>query len=233
MKSLVLALILSAHIVLAADSTQLRPALIGSSADAIINRIDTKGLIAKGQGDAIMQFCAAVNHEGAVVWSTVFGASENAKLFENEVRRVVATGRMIPAMREGKPVSVLFYGTVTFRVVDGKSRLRIFANQEAPEIEKESDFISPQPCLAGDVFVGFRYPNAATEIPLDAVVRISLKVDEKGVVHEAAVVEERPPLLGFGDAAMLQFGKATFIPAYRGGKPTACEFTISALYQPD
>ena len=37
-----------------------------------------------------------------------------------------------------------FFGTLTFSVMDGKPHLRIFANQELSELQKETDFIAPQ-----------------------------------------------------------------------------------------
>ncbi|MDQ2867987.1 MAG: hypothetical protein M3R59_06185 [Verrucomicrobiota bacterium] len=221
-----------ARVAFAQDDPTLRPALIGSAPSSIINTIDTKALLARGQKDGVVQFCAAVDRQGAVVWSTIFGASQGSQALETEVRIKVGTGHMIPAIRKGEPISVLFYGTVTFRVIDGKTRLRIFANQEPAELDKESDFIAPQACLNGDVFVGFQYPDNQTTVPVEALVRLALKVDAQGNVREASVASEKPPLLGFGDAAIIQFGKAPFIPAFRNGKPVVCEFILPLVYQP-
>jgi hypothetical protein len=44
------------------------------------------------------------------------------------------------------------------------------------------------------------------------------------------VLKEDPPLLGFGDAARTDFANAKFIPAFRDGKPGACEVVLPVYY---
>jgi hypothetical protein len=51
-------------------------------------------------------------------------------------------------------------------------------------------------------------------------------------LQEEKVTKESPPLLGFGDAALDDFANAKFIPAFRDGKPVACEITLPLYYKP-
>src|SRR5438093_1127110 len=56
----------------AEDLPMYRPALIGKSPEAIINRIDEKLLLRAGQKDAAVMFCAAVEKTGEVKWSATY-----------------------------------------------------------------------------------------------------------------------------------------------------------------
>jgi TonB family protein len=130
-------------------------------------------------------------------------------------------------------VDAIFYGTVTFRVANGKPRLRIFSNQEADELEKEHDFIGPQPFFGGGSgFTGFHYPPPdAARVVVDGLVQLKMKIDANGNLQEINVVSEEPPFLGFGDAALADFRNAKFIPAYRDGKQVACDVTLPVFYK--
>jgi hypothetical protein len=46
------------------------------------------------------------------------------------------------------------------------------------------------------------------------------------------VVSEYPPLVGFQRAAAEDFRVATFIPAFRDGKPVECSITLPVYYEP-
>jgi TonB family protein len=130
-------------------------------------------------------------------------------------------------------VHVLFYGTVTFSVVNGKPRLRIFANQEAVELKKESDFVGPQPFVGRDSkFEGLHYPNDVVRAPISGLVELGMKVDADGNLKELRVVSEEPPLLGFRRAAAEDFRVARFIPAFRDGKAVECSITLPVYYSP-
>jgi outer membrane biosynthesis protein TonB len=61
---------------------------------------------------------------------------------------------------------------------------------------------------------------------------LQIAVDAAGNLQNAKVTDESPPLLGFGDAALDDFGEAKFIPAFRDGKPVACEITLPVYYPP-
>jgi len=68
-------------------------------------------------------------------------------------------------------------------------------------------------------------------VQVDGKVKVMLKVDATGNLQEINVVSEDPPLLGFGDAALKDFGEAKFIPAFRDGKPVECEVTLPVFYK--
>ena len=122
---------------------------------------------------------------------------------------------------------------MTFKIVNGKPRLRIFANQEAEELKKESDFIGPQPFVGRDSkFEGLHYPNDVLEVPISGLVELAMKIDAEGNLKELKVVSEDPPLAGFRRAASEDFRVARFIPAFRAGKPVECSITLPVYYAP-
>jgi hypothetical protein len=227
-------MVLARQLALAQDLSEFRPALIGRSPGAIINRIDTKMLIAAGQKDAAVMFCAVIEKNGDVVWRATYRGTADSKLLDQEVQRALLNGKMIPAIRNRQLVSVFYCGTVTFSVIDKKPRLRIFANQEAAELKSENDFIGPQPCLGGDSkFSGLHYPAGSdAPLPVSGAVELRLKIDAQGNLLEKKVVFEDPPLLGFGQSAMDDFADAKFIPAFRNGQPVVCEITLPLYYKP-
>src|SRR6478672_5177378 len=136
-----------------------RPALVGSGPEALINLIDENGLLGKGQKDAVVMFSCQVNRTGAVQWASYYGASPDSGPLLEELMYKIGATKFIPAIYNRVPVDVVFFGTVTFTVVDGKPRLRIFSNQEKEELQKESDFIAPQPFFGKDSkFGGWHYP---------------------------------------------------------------------------
>ncbi len=180
-------------------------------------------------------FSAGVEKTGELKWSGTYRGTPDSKLLEQEVLRVLANAKMIPAVRNHEPIAVVYYGTVLFEVVDNKPRLRIFANQEESELKKESDFIGPQLCLGGDSkFSGLHYPTVErAPLAVDGTVDLWVKIDASGNLQEEKVVKESPPLLGFGDAALDDFANAKFIPAFRDGKPVSCEITLPLYYRPE
>jgi Gram-negative bacterial TonB protein C-terminal len=216
---------------LAEDVPEFRPALIGRSPGRIINRIDENLLIKAGQKSAMIMFFALVDKDGTVKTSSTYRGTPDSKLLEQELQRVLTDAKMIPAIRNHEPVAVFYYATAVFQVIDQKPHLRIFANQEANELKTENDFVGPQPCLGADSkFDGVHYPPQS--VPVSAAVELSLKIDAAGNLQEAKVVKEDPPLLGFGDAALADFAKAKFIPAFRNGQPVACQITLPVYYLP-
>jgi TonB family protein len=217
----------------AEDLPLYRPALIGTSPDAIINRIDTKLLLKAGQKDAAVMFSAVVDSHGDVKLSATFRGTPDSKLLEQEVLRVLRDAKMIPAVRNHQPIAVFYYGTVIFRRINDKPRLRIFANQELKELSAENDFIGPQLCFGGDSgFAGVHYPEDQVAVPVTGEVDLSLKIDANGNLQGEKVAAEHPPFLGFGEAAQADIANAKFIPAFRNGQPVACEVTLPLFYSP-
>ena len=213
-----------------------RPVLIGQGSTALINRIDEQDLVRKGQKDALVMFLCMVKKDGEVEWSETYGGTPDSDFLKHELQRRIspaANPRFVPAVHDHQSVDAIYYGTVTFRIVNGKPRLRIFSNQEPGELENEHDFIGPQPFFGdGSRFTGFNYPEMETgRVPVDGKVQLKMKIDATGNLQEVNVVSEEPPLLGFGDAALKDFKDAKFIPAFRNGKPVECEVTLPVFYK--
>ncbi|MEY2563883.1 MAG: Gram-negative bacterial TonB protein C-terminal [Verrucomicrobiota bacterium] len=209
-----------------------RPAVMGLGPNAVINRIDTKELMANGQKDGSVMFCCSVNKTGEIMHTWTYRGTPETTLLERELVKRLDESVFIPAIYNNNPVHVLFFGTVTFAVVNGKPRLRIFANQEAEELKKESNFVGPQPFVGRDSkFEGLHFPEIAGEV-VSGLVELAIKIDADGNMQELRVVSEDPPLLGFRRAAAEDFRVARFIPAFRDGKPVECSITLPVYYEP-
>jgi TonB family protein len=213
-----------------------RPVLLGQGPNALINRIDEQDLIRKGQKDALVMFMCSVRKTGELEWSATYRGTPDSDSLKQELQKRIspaADPRFIPAIYNHQPVDAIYYGTVTFRIVNGKPRLRIFSNQEADELEKEHDFIGPQPFFGnGSGFTGFHYPPLEEgRVPVDGMVELKMKIDGTGSLQEINVLSETPPLLGVGNAALADFRNAKFIPAFRDGKPVACDVTLPVFYK--
>jgi Gram-negative bacterial TonB protein C-terminal len=216
-----------------AELPKYRPAVLPLGPNSVINRIDTAGLIRDGQKDASLYFCSAVNKFGEILDTWTYKQSPDSTLLEREVVRCLDKAVFIPAVHDHEPVFVLFYGAVTFKVIDGKPRLRIFANQEPEEMKKESNFVGPQPYYGrGSKFEGLHYPADAVTSTLTGLVELGIKVDADGKLKDLQVISEYPPLVGFRRAAAEDFRVASFIPAFRDGKPVECSITLPIYYEP-
>ncbi len=213
-----------------------RPILLGKGPTSLIDRIDTQDLVKKGQKDAQITFICSVKKNGEVEWSDVYNGAPDSDLLRQELQKRLSPAsdpRFVPAVYNHRPVDAIYYGTVTFAVVDGKPRLRIFSNQEAEELKSEHDFIGPQPFFGPESkFTGFHYPNESNPVVVDGVVELELKVDATGNLQDMKALSEEPPFVGFADAARGDFRNAKFIPAFRDGKPVACDVTLRIFYKP-
>src|SRR5438046_8217589 len=161
---------------------EFRPALIGTAPNALINTIDTADLIKKGQKEAAVMFSCLVAPTGDVVRSGAYrGGTHGSELLEQELLKRLGTAKFIPAIHNHQPVIAVFYGTVKFAVVNGKPRLRIFANQQPSELTRENDFIDPQPYVGQDSrFTGIHYPETGSTVQVTGVVELALDVDALG-----------------------------------------------------
>ena len=218
-----------------ADLPMYRPILLSKGSNSLIDRIDTQDLIRKGQKDAQITFICSVKKTGEVEWSGVYTGTPDSDLLRQELQKRLSPAsdpRFMPAIYNHRPVDAIYYGTVTFAVVDGKPRLRIFSNQEAEELKNEHDFIGPQPFFGPESkFAGFHYPNESTPVAVDGVVQLELKIDATGNLQNIKVLSEEPPYLGFANAALDDFRHAKFIPAFRDSKPVACDVTLRVFYK--
>jgi TonB family protein len=209
-----------------------RPALVGTSADSLINQIDRNGLKEKGQGDAAVMFYCVVAKSGKILDSATYRATPDSEPLEQELLARLQKVTFVPAIRDHKPVDAVYYGTATFAIVDGQPRLRIFSNQEYNELDSESDFISPQPYFGSDSkFLGMHYPAKAGSAGVNGMAELDLKVDANGNVKQMALRYEAPPFLGFGDAAIADFKGAKFIPAFRDGHPVESAIILPVYYK--
>jgi Gram-negative bacterial TonB protein C-terminal len=212
---------------------EFRPALVGTGPNSLVNTIDTSDLIKKGQKDAAVMFTCLVAPTGDIARSGTYRGTKGSELLEKEVLKRLANAKFIPAIHNHQPVLAVFNGTVTFAVVHGKPRLRVFANQQLDELKKESDFIDPQPYVGQDSkFTGTHYPEVPTTVSLTGAVELAVEVDAAGNLKSMQVVSEEPPFLGFGQAALFDFNGAKFIPAFRSGKPADSKVMIHVYYKP-
>src|SRR5437667_8451123 len=210
-----------------------RPALLGTGPDSLVNRIDTADLIKKGQKDAAVMFSCLIAPTGDIVRSGAYRGTLGSEALEQEVLKRLANAKFVPAIHNHQPVIAVFYGTVTFAAVNGKPRLRIFANQQLEEVKKENDFIDPQPYVGpGSKFTGIHYPDTGTTVALTGVVELALDIDAAGNLKNIQLVTEEPPYLGFGKAALSDFDGAKFIPAFRNGKPVDSKVKVPIYYKP-
>jgi hypothetical protein len=212
---------------------EFRPALIGIAPKSLINTIDAADLMKKGQKEAAVMFSCLVAPTGNVVRSGAYRGTRGSELLEQELLKRLATAKLIPAVHNHQLVIAVFYGTVKFAVVDGKPRLRIFANQQLSELDKETDFIDPQPFVGQDSkFSGLHYPDTGSTVAVTGLAELALDVDARGNLKNIQVISEEPPLLGFGDAALSDFDGAKFIPGFRNGQPVECNVKIPVYYKP-
>jgi TonB family protein len=211
---------------------EIRPALIGTGPNSLINTIDSADLIKKGQKEAAVMFSCLVAPTGDVARAGVYRGTRGSELLEQEVLKRLAAAKFSPAIHNHYPVIAVFSGTMRFAVVNGKPRLRIFANQQVQEVDKESDFIDPQPYVGpGSKFTGLHYPETGSSVTVTGVVELAIGVDANGNLTSMKVLSEEPPLLGFGDAAISDFSGAKFIPAYRNGQPVESNVKIPVYYK--
>lgn len=209
---------------------QFRPSVLPTGPTSIINRIDVKDLLSKGQKDGAVQFSATVSPNGDATEAWTYHAIPGSEALEREVLQRLEGAKFTPAIYNHQPVAVLLYGTVIF-VAEEKPHLRILLNQDPQEIKEANDFIGPQPVIGGDSrFTGLHPPE---EIPvmIKGVVELQLGVDAKGNLQELRVSGEDPPLLGFRDSALADLKDAKFIPAFRNGDLTESKCAMSICYR--
>jgi len=211
---------------LKAAQPRVRPALTGNAPNALINLIDTKKLMEKGQGTGLLNFQCFVRTSGQPANTATFRATPESKALESEVNSALNRCRFIPAIYNGKPTAVAFIETVVFIVADGKPHLRIYANQNRDDVAKGDDFIAPQ-LIAG----------TANKVPLKdelakariygrtGVVELAITVDANGNQKHIRVLSEDPPGFNFGKAELEFFWGAKYIPGFRNGHPVDCTFT--------
>lgn len=215
----------------AAARPQFRPAVLRTGPDSLVNRIDVKGLLAKGQKDGAVKFAASVDQAGAPgeVWT--YHAMPGSEALAEEVLKRLREAKFTPPIYNHQPVTVVLSGMVIFEAEDAP-HLRIFLNQDPEEIKVASDFIAPQPVIGADsAFQGLNAPESLP-VAIEGVIDIEVLVDAKGNMQKMILVAEDPPLLGFREAVVKDFKGAKFIPAFRDGDPAESSSVLSVCYKP-
>lgn len=231
---LALAIIVAIASAPAEDLPDMRPALVGNGSNSLINLIDAQGLVKRGQGNAILLICCMVQPDSQTYFRSVYRVSAGGEKLRDEVKAKFYAARFIPAVYNHHKTYASFYGTVVFAVINGKPRLRIFANQEQSELAKESDFIEPQAISITNHFYDFpKYPSGPWESEdRPAVVDLSLSVDAAGKLTDVHVLKEDPPGKSFGENALKKMKVLTYLPAFRNGKPVASTTRVGFAFMP-
>ncbi|MGI8437903.1 MAG: energy transducer TonB [Chthoniobacterales bacterium] len=237
MRSLFLGLLFTSALVFDAAAQnarpQFRPSVLGSGSDSLINRIDAKALLAKGQKDGAVMFCAEVAPNGDAVSAWTYRALPDTEALEAELNKALKGVKFTPPIYNYQPAHVLLFATVNFSAVN-RPHLQIFLNQDPKELKNANDFISPQPVIGADSgFQGLKPPKDGSPVPLTAVVDLELKVNKDGSMKSVEVLNEDPPLLNYGKAAMENFKNAKFIPAFRAGEAIDSDVALPVSYQPE
>jgi hypothetical protein len=219
---------------LQAAEPRFRPALIGNGPKALINLIDTKKLMEKGQGNGLLFFQAVVATWGEAFSPVAYRATPGSEALQKEVMSAIGRCRFIPAIYDGKSTEVLLLGTVLFIVADGKPHLRIFANQNRDDVARGNDFIAPQvvyntvdrAALWNDPILmkaKVYFTNGALEL--------SVTVGANGNEKDLKVVLEDPPGFRLGEAFRKIYARAKWIPGFRNGHPVDCTFDYPVYFK--
>lgn len=209
-----------------------RPALVGRGPGALINQIDEQALFKAGLKNSAVLFACTVTKTGAIGGVSKFRTTPDSQALEDELRKKLAVVNFVPAIYKGAPVDAVFFGTVSFMIVNDKPRLRIFSNQETEDLRAEDDFVAPQLIIGADSsFSGWHYPPSKTApVEVDGVVSAEVDVDEKGMLNHITILAEEPPYLGFAPQVSDDLQGARFIPGFRNGKPVASKSTLTVFF---
>ena len=207
---------------------QIRPAMVGSGPESLVNRIDVNKLFAQGQRDAWVKFECAIMPDGMARGSDFFTASPEARLLKNELRSRLRQSMFVPAVYNHKRTYAWFSGTVLFVVKDGRPHLRVYANQDLDIIKSGADFVAPQLIAVPNHYL-MNFPKAPTGTVRDdaaGVVRVRHSVDANGKTTGVEVISEPPGSQG-GEYLKKALPPLDFTPGYRNGIPSATSYTFT------
>jgi TonB family protein len=215
---------------LCAVQPDMRPALLGSDARSLINRINADSLMKRGQTDAMVMFTCAVTASGNSYGMITYHGTPNSQALSEETISRSENAAFIPAVYHHASRDSVIFGTVFFFIDHGKPHLRIFLNQETEHLAQKDDFIAPQPVfIPGSKFRGFDHPQRGIGCSGSTTVRVT--VDATGKLEGAKIVLDSPPGKGFGEEVMSKIGDCTFLPGYLNGKPVACSTTFPVTFR--
>ena len=214
------------------DRPQFRPAVLRFGADSLINQIDVDALLKKGQKDGAVMFSAIVSKTGAAEMSWTYKGTPGTDALDEELSKRLDTAKFTPPLYNHQPVGVLLQGTALFSANE-RPHLRIVLNQDPKEIKTAADFIAPQPVIGADSKLkGLSVNDGRSAVVLTGIALLEVNVDAKGNLQKLELVNEEPPLLGYGAAALEDLEGAKFIPAFRSGAPTDCVTVLPIAYKP-
>jgi hypothetical protein len=220
---------------LQAAEPRFRPALIGNGPKALVNLIDTKKLMEKGERDALLMFMCPVSRSGQAGGPNIPRQTPGSKLLEEELGLALGKCRFIPAIYNGERTDVIFSGTVLFMVSNGKPHLRIYANQSRDDVNKGNDFIAPQVVEDTVDYAGIKWDLAAEKAKVyhqAGRIDLSITVDANGNQKDVKVIVEDPPGFGYGEIARKAYAKTKWIPGFRNGRAVDCTFEYSTWFRP-
>src|SRR5215468_5838168 len=79
---------------------EVRPALIGTAPNSLINTIDTAELIKKGQKEAAVMFSCLVAPTGEIARSGAYRGTRGSGLLEQELLKRLTTAKFLPAVHD-------------------------------------------------------------------------------------------------------------------------------------
>ncbi len=217
-----------------AAEPRFRPALIGNGPNALINLIDTKKLMEKGQRDGMLMFTCWVPVNGRVRYYFIYRTTPGSKVLKEEVGTALLRSHFIPAIYNGQRTEVMVIGTVALLMADGRPHLRIYMNQNHDDVAKGNDFIAPQLVANSPDWGAVRYHPAAYKAAVNGKntwVVLSVTADANGNQKELKVSAEEPPGFGIGAAAKDMFPKARWVPGFRNGHPVECTFDFTLWFE--
>lgn len=210
---------------------EIRPALLGNGPKSLVNLIDTKKLMEKGQKDARLQFSLGVGEYGFGGGVVTYGATPGSDLLAREVIEKAPRALFIPPVFRHEKAFAYVDGTVIFGIIDGKPHLRIFLHQDPAHMKTGDDFIAPQEIYSYklDRFTGAQYRDPVPGIP--GHVALKLNIDATGKIVDWKMVYENPPNKSFGEAVTSRIKDINFLPAYSHGHPVASTTTAQFLFR--
>ncbi len=221
--------------VIAESLPDMRPALAGSARNSLVNLIDTQALVKRGMQHGAVLFQCLVLPSGSTEYRVVYGGTPGSEVLREEVKNKFYAARFTPAVYHHHYTYAWFYGTVTFSVVNGKPHLCVYANQEKSELAQGSNFISPQSIyVPGHHYEPRKYPEASWETEeIPGTVDLEMTTDSTGKLKEIRVLKENPPGKHYGESALKDNKEATFLPAFRNGRPVESTWHIIYIFMPN
>src|SRR5437588_11604430 len=89
---------------LRAENSDMRPALIGSGPNSLVNLINTKHLMERGVKHGALFFYASVHPNGFPAYSKVWGMTKETEPLRDELRERLSQARFMPAIYHHRPV---------------------------------------------------------------------------------------------------------------------------------